>query len=53
MENLKKAYVAGGCFWVCGRSFRVRPGVKNTEVGYLGGINENQPIATIPSMLKD
>lgn len=41
MENLKKAYVAGGCFWGMEDLFRVRPGVKNTEVGYLGGINEN------------
>ena len=41
MENLKKAYVAGGCFWGMEDLFRVRPGVKNTEVGYLGGLNEN------------
>jgi peptide-methionine (S)-S-oxide reductase len=41
MENLKKAYIAGGCFWGMEDLFRVRPGVKNTEVGYLGGRNEN------------
>ncbi|PTS94286.1 peptide-methionine (S)-S-oxide reductase [Flavobacterium sp. HMWF030] len=41
MENLKKAYVAGGCFWGMEDLFRVRPGVKDTEVGYLGGLNEN------------
>ena len=41
MENLKKAYVAGGCFWGMEDLFRVRPGVKDTEVGYLGGQNEN------------
>lgn len=41
MENLKKAYVAGGCFWGMEDLFRVRPGVKNTEVGYLGGSNED------------
>ena len=41
MENLKKAYVAGGCFWGMEALFRVRPGVKDTEVGYLGGLNEN------------
>lgn len=41
MENLKKAYVAGGCFWGMEDLFRVRPGVKDTEVGYLGGSNEN------------
>ncbi|OMQ11654.1 peptide-methionine (S)-S-oxide reductase MsrA [[Flexibacter] sp. ATCC 35103] len=41
MENLKKVYIAGGCFWGMEELFRVRPGVKNTEVGYIGGDNEN------------
>jgi len=41
MENLKKAYIAGGCFWGMEDLFRVRPGIKNTEVGYIGGDNEN------------
>ena len=41
MENLKKAYIAGGCFWGMEDLFRVRPGVIDTEVGYLGGENEN------------
>ena len=41
MENLKKAYLAGGCFWGMEDLFRVRPGVVDTEVGYLGGENEN------------
>lgn len=41
MENLKKAYLAGGCFWGMEDLFRVRPGVKNTEVGYIGGSNED------------
>ncbi|WP_432710055.1 peptide-methionine (S)-S-oxide reductase MsrA [Pedobacter sp.] len=41
MENLKKAYIAGGCFWGMEDLFRVRPGVVDTEVGYLGGENEN------------
>ncbi|PZX93331.1 peptide-methionine (S)-S-oxide reductase [Flavobacterium aquariorum] len=41
MENLKKAYIAGGCFWGMEDLFRMRPGVKDTEVGYLGGQNEN------------
>lgn len=41
MENLKKAYVAGGCFWGMEDLFRVRPGIKDTEVGYIGGQNED------------
>lgn len=41
MENLKKAYLAGGCFWGMEDLFRVRPGVKDTEVGYLGGTSDN------------
>lgn len=41
MNNLKKAYIAGGCFWGMEDLFRVRPGIKDTEVGYLGGINNN------------
>jgi peptide-methionine (S)-S-oxide reductase len=43
MDNnkLEKAYIAGGCFWGMEDLFRVRPGIKDTEVIYLGGINEN------------
>jgi len=41
MENLKKVYIAGGCFWGMEDLFRVRPGIKDTEVGYLGGTNDN------------
>ncbi|MFD1551026.1 peptide-methionine (S)-S-oxide reductase [Putridiphycobacter roseus] len=41
MENYKKAYIAGGCFWGMEDLFRVRPGIVDTEVGYLGGDNEN------------
>jgi len=41
MNILKKAYIAGGCFWGMEDLFRVRPGIKDTEVGYLGGINDN------------
>jgi len=41
MENLKKVYIAGGCFWGMEDLFRVRHGIKDTEVGYLGGTNDN------------
>lgn len=41
MENYKKAYIAGGCFWGMEDLFRVRPGIIDTEVGYIGGSNEH------------
>ncbi len=41
MENYKKAYIAGGCFWGMEDLFRVRSGVIDTEVGYIGGDNDN------------
>jgi peptide-methionine (S)-S-oxide reductase len=41
MENSRKAYIAGGCFWGMEDLFRVRKGIIDTEVGYLGGVNEN------------
>jgi len=41
MENIQKAYLAGGCFWGMEDLFRVRPGVRDTEVGYLGGENDH------------
>lgn len=48
MDNYKKAYLAGGCFWGMEDLFRVRPGVKDTEVGYLGGDNENPTYGNHP-----
>ena len=41
MRNLKKAYIAGGCFWGMEDLFRVRKGIIDTEVGYLGGNNDS------------
>ncbi len=38
---IKKAYLAGGCFWGLEDLFRDRPGVLATEAGYTGGTNEN------------
>ncbi|MFT5821114.1 MAG: peptide-methionine (S)-S-oxide reductase [Crocinitomix sp.] len=41
MNNNKKAYIAGGCFWGMEDLFRVQKGILNTEVGYQGGENDN------------
>lgn len=41
MESSRKAYIAGGCFWGMEDLFRVRKGIIDTEVGYIGGENEN------------
>lgn len=41
MDNYKKAYIAGGCFWGMEDLFRKRPGIVDTEVGYQGGDNEH------------
>jgi peptide-methionine (S)-S-oxide reductase len=38
---IKKAYLAGGCFWGLEQLFRDLPGVITTEAGYTGGANEN------------
>ncbi len=37
MDNLKKAYLAGGCFWGVEELFRKQVGIIDTEVGYMGG----------------
>lgn len=34
---MKKAYLAGGCFWGLEELFRSLPGVFDTETGYTGG----------------
>ena len=41
MNELKKAYCAGGCFWGIEENFRTKPGIISTEVGYAGGKDEN------------
>ncbi len=38
---IKKAVVAGGCFWGLEDLIREQKGIVNTEVGYAGGENDN------------
>ena len=47
MKN-KNAYIAGGCFWGMEDLFRVRPGIVDTEVGYIGGSNDNPTYRSHP-----
>lgn len=48
MDNSKKAYIAGGCFWGMEDLFRVQKGIINTEVGYQGGQNDNPTYSNHP-----
>lgn len=48
MSDYKKAYIAGGCFWGMEDLFRVRPGIIDTEVGYIGGNNDNPTYGNHP-----
>lgn len=38
---IKKAYLAGGCFWGLEDLFRTQPGIVSIDAGYTGGENEN------------
>ena len=40
-SQIKKAYLAGGCFWGLEDLFRDLPGVIDTEAGYTGGENDH------------
>jgi peptide-methionine (S)-S-oxide reductase len=48
MKNYIKVYIAGGCFWGMEDLFRVRPGIEDTEVIYLGGENDNPTYSNHP-----
>jgi peptide-methionine (S)-S-oxide reductase len=38
---IKKAYLAGGCFWGLEELFRKEPGILNVDAGYTGGSSKN------------
>ncbi len=41
MDNMAKAYFAGGCFWGVEYYFENFKGVKSAVSGYMGGVKEN------------
>lgn len=45
---IKKAYLAGGCFWGLEDLVRDQPGVIDTEVGYTGGTNADPDYSNHP-----
>jgi peptide-methionine (S)-S-oxide reductase len=40
-QHIKKAYLAGGCFWGLEELFRTQPGIIDITAGYTGGTIEN------------
>lgn len=38
---IKKAYLAGGCFWGLEELFRTQKGITEIVAGYTGGVNKN------------
>lgn len=40
-QQIKKAYLAGGCFWGLEELFRTQPGIIDITAGYTGGTNDN------------
>lgn len=44
----KKAVLAGGCFWGLEDLLRAQPGIIDTEVGYIGGTNDEPTYESHP-----
>lgn len=45
---IKKAYLAGGCFWGLEELMRSQPGIISIKAGYTGGTNENPTYGNHP-----